>query len=301
MNQREQNIAIFEDTEKQCKTQERLKQAVKNSSAKQRIYLETELVGGQGMKTGEAVTELEMKENISAEKKTTVVVSKKRSFEAAAAYKGKQVCVHNFASATNPGGGVIHGSTAQEECLCRTSTLYFNLNEKKNWDGFYGPHRAMNYPVYNDDCIYTPEVVVFKDDSANPEMMPEKDWYTVNVLTCAAPNLREKPSNQMNPGAGTKRVVLSNKELLDIHVKRGSKILEIAKENHNEVVILGAFGCGAFQNPPEVVAEAYTKLLAEFEGAFETIEFAVYCSPKDTTNFDVFQRKIKAYLAGRKK
>ena len=43
------------------------------------------------------------------------------------------------------------------------------------------------------------------------------------------------------------------------------------------IVILGAFGCGAFQNPPDVVAEAYCKLLAEFDGVFETIEFAVYC------------------------
>ena len=171
----------------------------------------------------------------------------------------------------------------------------------KNWDGFYGPHRAMNHPVYNDDCIYTPEVVVFKDDSANPTMMPEKDWYTVNVVTCAAPNLREKPSNQMNPCAGNQRAVVSNKELLAMHIKRGRRILEVAKANGNEVVILGAFGCGAFQNPPEVVAEAYTKLLTEFEGVFEVIEFAVYCSPKDTTNFDVFQRKIKVYLAGRKK
>lgn len=287
MDQRERNVEIFQDTEKRCKSHAVLKQAIKTSSEKQVIYREGDTVGGKAESSGR-------------EGQTKIVVSKKRSFEAASGYPGKQVCVHNFASATNPGGGVTRGSSAQEECLCRTSTLYFNLNEKKIWDGFYGPHRAMRNALYNDDCIYTPGVVVFKDDSANPTVLPENDWYSVNVLTCAAPNLREKPSNRMNPNAG-ERVIVSSQELLDIHVKRGRHIFEVAKANGNEVLILGAFGCGAFQNSPEVVAEAYTKLLAEFEGDFETIEFAVYCSPKDTTNFDVFQRKIKAYLAGRKK
>ncbi len=30
--------------------------------------------------------------------------------------------------------------------------------------------------------------------------MNEKDWYEVDVITCAAPNLRERPSNRFNQG-----------------------------------------------------------------------------------------------------
>lgn len=47
---------------------------------------------------------------------------------------------------------------------------------------------------------------------------------------------------------------------------------------------MGAFGCGAFCNPPEVVAEAFAETIKEFLYDFETIEFAVYCFARDTKN-----------------
>ena len=44
--------------------------------------------------------------------------------------------------------------------------------------------------------------------------MPENEWYKVNMITCAAPNLREKPSNMMNSGDGDERVEITNDCLL---------------------------------------------------------------------------------------
>ena len=157
------------------------------------------------------------------------------------------------------------------------------------WNKFYGPNRRQQNPLHKDDCIYTPGVLVFKSDTSYPKLLPEKNWYSVNVLTCAAPNLRKNPSNGMNSGDGNTAVNISRKDLQALHEKRMRRVLEIAAAKGNEVVILGAFGCGAFCNPPLTVAQAMRAVVQEYRMKFETIEFAVYCSPRDDENYRVFR------------
>ena len=206
--------------------------------------------------------------------------------------EGKKVCVLNFASATNPGGGVTKGSTAQEECLCRCSTLYPCLNNDKMRQLFYNPHRKAENPLYNDDCIYTPDVTVFKTDTSVPEKLAEKDWYQVDVLTCAAPNLRRKPSNSMNPHAGKTAAKIRNSDLYDLLVKRITRIFQVAIANGTEILVLGAFGCGAFCNPPMIVARAFRNVQEKYDGYFDTIEYAVFCKKNETENYDAFCREF---------
>lgn len=273
---RAENVLVFEDTEKLCKTNPRLKEAVRRSTESQKLILEKEELPAVNRKRYDARAE--------------VIVSGKRTYEAALAYKDTKTAVHNFASASNPGGGVERGANAQEECLCRCSGLFFSLNTPKMWDGFYAPHRRAHDPIHNDDIIYTPDVTVFKSDTAEPKLMPESEWYDVDVITCAAPNLREQPDNAYNSGDGKKAVKVSDKELLEIHEKRLRRILDVAVLQGVETVILGAFGCGAFRNNPEVVALASKHVAEEYGYAFKNIEFAVYCSPKDQSNFTIFKR-----------
>lgn len=275
---RVENVEIFKDTEHLVKTINRLKESVQASTDKQKIILEKD--------------ELNLPDLKKYNEEAQVVVSTKRTYEAASAYKGMKTAVHNFASATNPGGGVVRGANAQEECLCRCSGLYFNLNTDAMWNGFYALHRKERNPIHNDDIIYTPSVTVFKTDTANPQLMDEKDWYEVDVITCAAPNLRENPSNIYNHGDGDKAVKITDKELLALHEKRLRRILDVAVAEGEEVVILGAFGCGAFMNNPEVVAMAAKNVINEYLNAFKVIEFAVYCSPRDNRNYKVFDRTL---------
>ena len=99
--------------------------------------------------------------------------------------------------------------------------------------------------------------------------MDEAAWYDVDVITCAAPDLRVKKSFHDIRNNVTPTVKITDKELLEIHKKRLSRILDVAVERC-EVVILGAFGCG-------VVARAAKEVIADYLHAFETVEFAVYC------------------------
>lgn len=117
---------------------------------------------------------------------------------------------------------------------------------------------------YTDACIYTPGIISIKSDTAFPQTVSESEWFSVDVITCAAPNLREKPYNSINPGQG-KAIKVSPAELLEIHKKRGAHILDIAAANGADAVILGAFGCGAFQNDPNIVARAYASIISEPE------------------------------------
>ena len=179
-----ENMEIFEDTKKLCETNGRIKDTLARSVKNQKLIPE-------GM-------ELPVVHKTRFADEAKIVVSTKRTFEAAAGYAGQKVAVHNFASATNPGGGVTRGASAQEECLCRCSGLYFCLSVSEMMKGFYYPHRNAKNPINNADIIYTPDVTVFKTDTGRPKLMNEAEWYDVDVITCAAPNLRERPSNRFN-------------------------------------------------------------------------------------------------------
>lgn len=263
-------VAVFNDTLQRISSRQELQTAVNQSIASQQYIGDADKIDLPAP---------------SYTEKAQVVVSRLRSFEAAARYPGQKVAVLNFASSTSPGGGVVTGASAQEESLCRVSTLYPCLKTQAAWEKFYAPHRAAPNPLHNDDLIYTQGVVVLKDDDYHPLPAP----FRVDVITCAAPNLRDTPSNRYNRNDGD-AVHITPEKLLELHLKRARKILSVAAANGAEVLILGAFGCGAFRNDPTIVSTAYQQVLPQFLNHFKTIEFAVYCRPGDRRNYDAFTK-----------
>lgn len=195
---KQQLASVFEDTMAQIKQSEEWMSAIDYSIRNQQFIPESATI---------SISDVQ-----KADKPANIIVSQLRSFEAAAQYIGKRTAVLNFASATNPGGGVEKGASAQEESLCRVSTLYPCLADQKMRASFYTPHRKNGNALHNDDIIYTPNVLVIKDDDHNPLSEP----FSVDIISCAAPNLRERPSNQYNTG-DTIKVQISDNELLALH------------------------------------------------------------------------------------
>lgn len=278
MDRRQKNIKVFEDTRSWYSQDDCLKAAVEASRQGTQFYAPGALTLPAASLTRFADA-------------ARVIVSRNRTFQAAARYGGQRVAVLNFASATNPGGGVTRGSSAQEESLCRCSTLYPCLLGNELWQKYYQMHRNRQDATYTDACIYTPGVRIIKTDTDIPERLPEEQMQTVSVITCAAPNLRPQPSNAMNPCAG-QAIHLTPQQIYTVHTERARKILSVAALHDTEVLILGAFGCGAFCNPPEIVSAAFRDVLPDFAHAFRTVEFAVYCTPRDDTNYRIFCGKL---------
>lgn len=271
MTDKERRISVFEESMRLCRTDEKLRKAVASSVAEQYIIWQEDD---------------EPQWTPRYERPAERVVSAKRSFEAARRYAeaGKKVCVLNFASSVCPGGGVTYGSQAQEESLCRVSSLYPALSDERA-KPFYDRHwqmiRSGTMKRENrDDCIYTPGVVVLREDEGDESLLPEVSRFAVDVVTCAAPDLREtEDGSQYAP---------TREELLALLARRWRRIMAAAAANGAEALILGAFGCGVFANPPQLVAEAFELAAADIDRCFETVEFAVYTRDADSPNLRAF-------------
>ena len=224
-----------------------------------------------------------------------IEVTKNKTFEAAIQNHKEcpdaRIAVLNFASAINPGGGVKHGSSAQEESLCRCSTLYPTLDRRFLWNKYYSVNRGANNPLHTDACIWSPGIVICKSDTSVPSRLSPDEWVTIDVISCAAPNLRGDMGNIYNP-EDARIICLSPEEQYQLHVNRAKHILHIAASHSIDTLILGAFGCGAFENDPYAVATAYRDVLPEFKEYFSKVEFAVYCRNSETENYTAFKNTI---------
>lgn len=214
-----------------------------------------------------------------------IIVESGTTFAAARKYLhiGK-TAVLNFANPENPGGGVQYGAMAQEECLCRSSNLYPCLCDASVFNDYYEYHRNLKNTFYSDRLIYTKDITVFKNDNDIPQILPKHMWFTVDVITCAAPYI-------------AKRKYTNSTALLLLFKSRIRNIFEAARDNNADVIILGAFGCGAFKNPPLIVAEAFRQVICEqdYFKCFRKIVFAIKPTGEHCPNLNAFTGQFDMY------
>lgn len=168
------------------------------------------------------------------------------------ASQGKTVAVLNMASAFAPGGGFRDGAGAQEENLHRRTDLYRYTYEQR-----------VNYPICQEGCLLSQDVTIMRGSEKEGYPFLLGHMTRITVISCAAlanPRLKMSNSQYADP---------KDKELMMTKI---AVILSAAAHARCNVVVLSAFGCGAFGNPPGAVAEMF------YEGLRRSpIQEALFC------------------------
>lgn len=181
------------------------------------------------------------------------------SFQAGRSYDNPLVM--NFANAHHPGGGFLLGANAQEESLCRRSTLYASLISKRASE-MYRYNNTVISKVESDYMLLSPNVAVIRDEKYNFL----DSVYVMGVITVPAPNKRGN-------------AIFANKELIkETFIRRIRILLSAAAKYGYKDLVLGAWGCGAFGNDPNDVADYFKYVLfdEEYGKCFDEICFAIY-------------------------
>jgi uncharacterized protein (TIGR02452 family) len=186
------------------------------------------------------------------------------------------VVLLNFASARNPGGGFLGGAKAQEEEVCRCSGLYSVLAPQT---AYYEANRAQRSALYTDHMIYSRDVPFFRLSAQSPWL---DEPFVASVITAPAPNA----------GAILQNDPASAPQIPETFVRRWRNVLTIAAHRGHATVLLGAWGCGAFHNDPEVAATTVAPWLKSprFAGLFKRVVFAIPDGGRSGENLAAFRR-----------
>lgn len=193
--------------------------------------------------------------------------------------RGYRPALLNFAHDYNCGGGFEHSGGSQEEDIFRKTSVFLSLWPHRRsddgpgvlrrgmWIGDYDEGLERKEPFYpHTECggIYSPHVRVVRELTGRDRLCDADSFEglpTFAVLTVAAQNVGFSPP--------------FNRELL---IEKIRTVLWMAASHGHDSVVLGAFGCGYFCNPPDVVAGTFQQLLGlggEFENVFSLVVFAI--------------------------
>jgi len=191
--------------------------------------------------------------------------------------------VLNMANAYIPGGGYVEGMAAQEENMFRRTDCHFQITsvEYDKSNDRYTPAMtelisAKYGVVYLDKehprvCIRGPENR--QKDNLGYEWLAEDEVFPFYELRASAQDLRG--SIEFNSAEARHRIAAQ---------------LETLRITGIRYAVLGAFGCGAFKNPPEYVASIYKEEIDKRADDFDLIAFAIFASGYGHDNYIPFMK-----------
>ncbi|CAF2937552.1 unnamed protein product, partial [Rotaria sp. Silwood2] len=193
--------------------------------------------------------------------------------------EGYRPVLLNMANAETSGGGYRHGAAAQEENLFRRSDIYLSLDAelddthrtKRYWCTNDAKEKLLEandkiYPIQEFGAIYISGITVFRDVEDKGYALLEDPLYNVNVIALPAYQQPELKHNN--------EVLLTGKYAAGTR-KKIENFFAIAHKHGHDSLILSAFGCGAFKNPPFHIALLFKSVIEQYAGYFKTIYFAI--------------------------
>lgn len=181
--------------------------------------------------------------------------------------EGYNPVVLNLASRRNPGGGVKNGSRAQEESLFRSTNLFLSMYRYAEYAEDYGLEKSkIQYPMpVRFGGIYVPDATVFRAGAKDNFALLDTPYYMSFVAVAAInhPDLDRDGNICEEDAALTKNKMRT--------------MLRIGLLNGHDSIVLGAFGCGAFHNPPKHIARLFHEVIdeKEFKDKYKLIAFAI--------------------------
>ena len=183
------------------------------------------------------------------------------------------VAVLNMANAAIPGGGYMRNCAAQEEQLCRTTSLYPALD-----------HAAKGgaYPIKPGKALCTWDVKVVRDENDLKQRLsfPFPQYHVVSVAA-----KRYRHEDEAN----------ADKKLVSCLRATWIAAIKAADECGAHEFVVSALGCGAFRNPPERVAQAFCLALEDCElprGSLKKISVVVMDDHNSRDNVLRFKQEL---------
>ncbi len=149
--------------------------------------------------------------------------------------RGYDPVILNMANEWYPGGGVQYGVRAQEEDLFRRTNYHMYIHED-------------SYPLEGTKCVYTPNVAVIKDEVYN--LLDNIEYYPFIAA-----------SGVMSPIL-TKSGALSAEDR-ELWKEKIRVLFRTAVQYGHDAIILSAWGCGSYHNPPVDVAMCFREVIRE--------------------------------------
>lgn len=199
---------------------------------------------------------------------------------------GVRFAVLNMANAYVPGGAYVEGAVAQEENMFRRTDCHLcaaGAEYDEDIDRYVPAMTRLlsadQGAVYLDVdrprvCIRGPEDRARSD--LGYQWLRQDEIFSYFELRASAQDLRD--GSAFDSLEAQRRIAAQLDTLRDAGIRS---------------VVFGAFGCGAFQNPGDQVAEIYRREILARREDFSIIAFAVFDAGYGPSNYDLFRNVLE--------